>query len=117
MVPTLVVSLETQGNRIIAGDVEQGSHFATYNHIDNVIQVFADETVPRWLTSSCMPDYDTVAGADKFGNFFVSRLPASVSKELAEDQTGNAVALGRSFLNGAPHRVIDIIFVFLFLLP
>lgn len=33
-------------------------------------------------------DYDTVAGADKFGNIFVSRLPAQVSDEVEEDPTG-----------------------------
>jgi splicing factor 3B subunit 3 len=109
VVRNMVVSLETHGNRIVAGDVEDGPHFVSYNHIDNVLQLIADETVPRWLTTSCMPDYDTVAGADKFGNFFVSRLPASIGKELAEDQTGNLVAMGRPFLNGAPHRVCSLL--------
>jgi splicing factor 3B subunit 3 len=36
-----------------------------------------------------MVDYDTVVGGDKFGNFFVDRLPASTSEEVDEDSTGN----------------------------
>ncbi|KAG4099589.1 CPSF A subunit region-domain-containing protein [Neocallimastix lanati (nom. inval.)] len=34
-----------------------------------------------------MVDYDTVVGGDKFGNFFVDRLPASTSEEVDEDST------------------------------
>ncbi len=29
--------------------------------------IFADDTHPRWVTGVCQLDYDTMAGADKFG--------------------------------------------------
>ncbi len=29
--------------------------------------IFADDSLPRFITASCILDYDTVAVADKFG--------------------------------------------------
>src|SRR5262249_29462569 len=66
---------------------------------------FADDIVPRWITASVMVDYDTVAGGDKFGNFFVLRLPRELSDELADDSAGNKLFFEREYLNGAPTKV------------
>ena len=41
--------------------------------------MFADDIVPRHVTTALHLDYDTVAGADRFGNVFVSRLPPEIS--------------------------------------
>lgn len=38
--------------------------------------LFADDVAPRWLTASAVLDANTVAGADKFGNIFVTVLAA-----------------------------------------
>lgn len=59
----------------------------------------------RWLTCCCYLDYDTVAGADKFGNVFVVRLPSSISDEVDEDPTGTKAFWDRGLLNGAPQKV------------
>jgi splicing factor 3B subunit 3 len=57
--------------------------FATqYKRTENVFYVFADEAAPRYLSASLPLDYDTVAVADKFGNFGVLRLPADVSQQV-----------------------------------
>ena len=38
--------------------------------------------MPRHITAALHLDYDTVAGADRFGNVFVSRLPPEVSAQV-----------------------------------
>lgn len=86
-------------------DVQESFHFVKYKYQDNQLIPFADDTLPRWVTSSCMLDYNTVAGGDKFGNFFVDRLPPEVSDEVDDDPSANRVMFERGHLNGATHKV------------
>ena len=53
-----------------------------YKKSDNSFYVFADDIVPRHITAALHLDYDTVAGADRFGNVFVSRLPPEISAQV-----------------------------------
>lgn len=39
------------------------------------------------MTKTCLLDYDSIAGADKFGNIFVLRVPADVSDDV-DNPTG-----------------------------
>lgn len=64
-------AIHTVGNRIIASDVQDSFHFVRYKRQENQLIVFADDTNPRWITASCSLDYNTVAGADKFGNITI----------------------------------------------
>jgi splicing factor 3B subunit 3 len=32
-------------------------------------------------------DYSTVAGSDKFGNFFISRLPKEINDEIEDESS------------------------------
>nr|KAJ3423303.1 Splicing factor 3B subunit 3 [Polyrhizophydium stewartii] len=102
--PTNVVSLQAIGNRIIAADAQESVHFAMYRDFDNRIVIFADDTMPRWMTSMLMVDYDTVVGGDKFGNIFVNRLPQKVSEEVDSDETGSRAMFERGVLQGASHK-------------
>ncbi|KAJ3054091.1 Splicing factor 3B subunit 3 [Rhizophlyctis rosea] len=102
--PSTVVSIHTQGNRIIVGDLQESVHYCAYRHFDNRIVIFADDTTPRWVTASTMLDYDTVVGGDKFGNLFVNRLPQETSEEVEDDPTGNKLVYERGYLQGAPHK-------------
>ena len=52
-----------------------------------------------------MVDYDTIAGGDKFGNFYIDRLPSETSEEVDEDPTGNKIMYEKGYLMGAPHKV------------
>ncbi|KAI8373001.1 CPSF A subunit region-domain-containing protein [Radiomyces spectabilis] len=104
-IPNQVVSLHTQGDRIVMTDIQESVHYAVYKHADNRIVVFADDTTPRWMTASAMIDYDTIAGGDKFGNFFVDRLPQSTSQDIDEDTTGNRIFYEKGYLHGAPNKV------------
>ena len=67
----MITSIKTKGNRIVVGDIQDSVCFVRYRRSENQLIVFADDTNPRWLTCCHMLDYDTVAGADKFGNIFV----------------------------------------------
>lgn len=39
------------------------------------------------MTKTCLLDYDSIAGADKFGNIFVLRVPPDVSDDV-DNPTG-----------------------------
>ncbi|KAL8292884.1 hypothetical protein RQP46_000578 [Phenoliferia psychrophenolica] len=101
---TMVTTLTTQGSRILVGDVQESIHYAVYKAPENRLIVFADDTAPRWTTAACMVDYQTVAAGDKFGNFFLNRLPKSVSDEVDEDPTGASIMHEKGYLMGAPHK-------------
>ncbi|ORZ13418.1 CPSF A subunit region-domain-containing protein [Lobosporangium transversale] len=104
MIPNAIVTLHNQGGRIIIGDVQESLHYASYIPADNKIVTFADDKSPRWVTCSAMIDYDTVAAGDKFGNFFVNRLPQKLSQEIDEDEAGSK-SVGKGYLHGAAHKV------------
>jgi len=103
--PSTIVNIHTMGDRLVVGDIQESIHFVKYKRSENMLYVFADDTVPRYITSTVPLDYDTVAGADKFGNVFVVRLPQNVSDEVEEDPTGSKLRFETGLLNGAPHKL------------
>eukprot|EP00842_Homolaphlyctis_polyrhiza_P007012 jgi/Hompol1/8/HPOL_001304-RA len=103
--PTNIVSIHTQGNRIIVGDAQESVHYAMYRPFDNRIVIFADDIIARWTTATIMLDYDTVLGGDKFGNIFVNRLPTEISKDIDEDTTGNRAVFERGTMQGAHYKL------------
>ncbi|ORX55119.1 hypothetical protein DM01DRAFT_1407145 [Hesseltinella vesiculosa] len=103
--PTKVRSLQTLGDRIVIGDVQESVHYARYHRNDNTLAIFADDTTPRYLTATTIVDYDTVACGDKFGNLSVSRLEKKVSDEVDDDTTGNRIHFEKPYLNGAPNKL------------
>lgn len=102
--PHHVVTLHAHGPRVFAGDSQESVHYLRYKKSDNHLYVFADEAAPRYLTAALPLDYDSVAGADKFGNIFVSRLPSEVSAAVEDDPTGGKLAGVTGRLGGAPHK-------------
>lgn len=107
-IPNFVSTIHTMGMRVVVGDIQDSFHFVRYKRQENQLIVFADDTTPRWITCSTLLDYCTVAGADKFGNITVIRLPQEVSDEVDEDPTGNKALWDRGVLSGASQKV-DII--------
>lgn len=72
--------------------------------------LFADDVAPRWLTASAALDATTVAGADKFGNIFVTRLPQEVSEDVDDSQLLSSAAGSESLaLNGAPSKSDEVV--------
>lgn len=107
-IPNYIVNIQTMGSRIYVADVQESYHFVRYKRQENQLIIFADDTHPRWITATCMMDFDTVAGADKFGNISIIRLPPNTSDEVEEDPTGNKALWDRGVLNGASQKA-DII--------
>lgn len=76
-IPTFITTLNASGDRIYVGDNQHSFHYVKYRAAENQMYAFADDTTPRWLTAAQPLDYNTIAGADKFGNIVVrARSPA-----------------------------------------
>ena len=103
MFPTMIVRLQHQGDRIFVGDMCESVHFVKYHRRDNVLSIFADDTVPRFVTSLSFLDYSTVCGGDKFGNIFVLRLPDDTDDNV-ETSSGTRMLWDQGLLNGAPKK-------------
>uniref|UniRef100_A0A672NPY8 Cleavage/polyadenylation specificity factor A subunit C-terminal domain-containing protein n=1 Tax=Sinocyclocheilus grahami TaxID=75366 RepID=A0A672NPY8_SINGR len=104
-VPNLVTGIHTIGQRVIVSDVQESLFWVRYRRNENQLIIFADDTYPRWVTTACLLDYDTMAAADKFGNICIVRLPPNTSDDVDEDPTGNKALWDRGLLNGASQKV------------
>ncbi|XP_074644658.1 splicing factor 3B subunit 3 [Tubulanus polymorphus] len=102
--PNYIVGIQTMGHRIVVSDVQESFHFIRYKRQENQLIAFADDTNPRWITCAAMLDYGTMAGADKFGNVSIIRLPPDVTDDVDEDPTGNKALWDRGVLNGASQK-------------
>ncbi|XP_065186396.1 splicing factor 3B subunit 3-like [Sycon ciliatum] len=103
--PNFVVSLKTIGTRIFCGDVQESVFLLKYKGKENQILLMADDTLPKWVSSLCILDYNTVAVGDKFGTINVVRLPTDAGDNVEEDPTGNRALWDRGVLNGAGQKV------------
>ena len=56
-IPNMVVNIQTFGDRIVVSDVQESVHFVKYRPAENQLVIFADDTQPRWVTTTCMMDY------------------------------------------------------------
>ncbi|EGN99756.1 hypothetical protein SERLA73DRAFT_88390 [Serpula lacrymans var. lacrymans S7.3] len=101
---TAIVTLNTQGSRIIVGDMQESISFVAYKAPENRLLVFADDNQPRWITATTMVDYTTIAAGDRFGNIFVNRLDPKVSEQVDDDPTGAGILHEKGLLMGAPHK-------------
>lgn len=63
----------------------------------------------RWLTATAVLDVNTLAGADKFGNIFVSRLPQEVSDDVDDAQLLSSGVNEVMALNGAPCKADELV--------
>ncbi|RDA83010.1 hypothetical protein CP532_4395 [Ophiocordyceps camponoti-leonardi (nom. inval.)] len=102
--PQQIVSLNTQGNRIVVGDLNQGITYVIFKPAANKLIPFADDIVQRWTTCTTMVDYESVAGGDKFGNLYLVRCPAKVSQEADEEESGIHLINARPYIHGCPWR-------------
>lgn len=111
-VPTAVKALHVMADRIWVGDMCESWFLVKHDKTEKTLNVVADTNQPRYITASCVVDYDTVAAGDKFGNIFVTRVPADVREELENDpMAGAEKLLGRygDVLNGSDYKMKDIV--------
>lgn len=69
--PNLIVDIKCRGERVIVSDVQESVFFVRYKRQENQLIIYMDDTNQRFITTSVLLDYDTVACADKFGNISV----------------------------------------------
>ncbi|KAI5084296.1 hypothetical protein GOP47_0000465 [Adiantum capillus-veneris] len=107
--PNTIMAIHTYGDRIYVADMQESFHYVKYRRDENQLYTFADDSCSRWLTATLHIDFDTMAGADKFGNVYFVRLPHDVSEEIEDDPTGGKIKWEQGKLNGAPNKVEEII--------
>ncbi|KZT10782.1 uncharacterized protein LAESUDRAFT_747419 [Laetiporus sulphureus 93-53] len=99
-----IVTLNTQGSRILVGDMQESVFYAVYKAPENRLLVFADDMQPHWITATTMVDYNTVVAGDRFGDVFVNRLDPKISDQVDDDPTGAGILHEKGILAGAPHK-------------
>ncbi|CEF98342.1 Cleavage/polyadenylation specificity factor, A subunit, C-terminal [Ostreococcus tauri] len=102
--PNFITTIHAASDRIYVGDVQESIHFVKYKADEGSMYIFADDTKPAYMTAALPLDFDTLAGADKFGNIFVNRLPKDISEDMDEDPTGGKNIYSQGVLNGAPNK-------------
>lgn len=107
-IPNQITNIQAMGQRLYVGDVQESIFFVRYKRQENQLIIFADDTHPRWVTSSALLDYDTIAVGDKFGNLSILRLPHSVTDDVDEDPTGTKSLWDRGLLSGASQKAENI---------
>ena len=83
--PSCIVNIQAYGQRVYVADVQESIHFVRYKRMENQLIIFADDTNPRFVTTMCLLDYDTVAVADKFGNISVVRIDSNLNESTIYD--------------------------------
>ena len=102
---TSIVSLSTQGSRLVVGDIRQSLTYLVYKPAIKTFIPFADDVVARHVTASAMLDYDTSIAGVRLGNIFVLRCPKSVSNAADEDDFGAYITNQQSYLGGTPNKL------------
>ena len=70
-IPNFITNILASGTRIVVSDVQESLHFLKYKRPENQMVIFADDSNPRWITATCILDFNTIMSADKFGNITV----------------------------------------------
>lgn len=66
-----VCQIQTVGPRIYVCDSQESCFFIRHKTDENQFIIFADDTLPRFVTSMALLDYNTVAIGDKFGSLSI----------------------------------------------
>lgn len=70
-IANIIVDIKARGQRVFVSDIQESLFVLRYKRQENQLIIFVDDTNQRWVTTSCLLDYDTTALADKFGNISV----------------------------------------------
>jgi splicing factor 3B subunit 3 len=106
--PSLVTFLKMSArDTFVVGDSHESVYFVQYSRQDNSFAVFADDVLSRMCTVGEVVDAHTCAAADKFGNFFVLRLPpgATGSDPKSKAAQSRTALWDQGNLGGAPHKL------------
>lgn len=107
-IPFMVSGICTISDRLIVSDIQESFTFMKYRKDINMLNVFADDTYPRYLVSSGVVDINSVAGGDKFGNICVLQLPDDVNDDVDDDPTGSRSLWDRGWLGGSSQKAENV---------
>lgn len=99
-----IIQVQCNQNRIYVGDVTESVHVFKFKPEQGQLYIFADDLLNRCLTSFCLLDEDTIAGIDKFENFFINRLPVGCEEDAEDDPSTTKYQWENGFLNGAKFK-------------
>lgn len=102
------IATRVQGDRIYGGDLADAFQFIKYRRADRSMYAFAENSVPRFLTATCVVDYDTVAGGDKFGNLVVSRLHDDFAAGSEDVEDTSAASVQATVFNADTNKLVDV---------
>ncbi|CAK9005201.1 Probable splicing factor 3B subunit 3 [Durusdinium trenchii] len=108
-IPEGLMWMHVKGDKIFAGDLRESFHIFKYRRTDNQLFVLADDQAPRWMTCATVLDSTTMAGADKFDNFFVCRIPEEARDDEGGDHTGLRLKADTAYLTGATPKLDSIV--------
>lgn len=100
-----ITDIKAVGPRIFAQDIQESVHVGFFSLQENKIHVFADDSEPRWMSRMAVLDPKSLAGVDKFGNFFVSKIPDEVDEGIQDELIRERILTDPAYLFGAPHKL------------
>eukprot|EP00474_Spongospora_subterranea_P009375 CRZ09833.1 hypothetical protein [Spongospora subterranea] len=106
--PSSIIAIHSSADRIYVSTQADSVHFVRFYRNEKQFDIVADSTEPRFLTSITVLDYNTIAGFDKFGNMFTSRLPLESQLELSSSESGpqvNTTLQNSDLIRGAAHKL------------
>jgi splicing factor 3B subunit 3 len=86
--PTQIQTIHISHDRIYLGDLAEAFLIVKYRREAKQLVTLCESDAPRFLTASCVLDYNTLASADKFGNVTLQRVPAALNNTAIEDPSG-----------------------------
>ena len=92
-IPNMIVRIEAMGRRVYVSDVQESIFMVRYKSAENQLIIFADDTQPRWITTTTILDYNTVATADKFGNIAVVSIELLIISQLLYNGVINKISI------------------------
>ena len=104
-ITSTITQIQTNGQRILVSTMNESFFFLRHKVTENQFYIFADDVIPRWITTSIFLDYDTIAGSDKFENFFIYRLPPGADEENSDDPMGSKKKWEVGYLHGAAYKI------------
>ncbi|PVV05044.1 hypothetical protein BB560_000437 [Smittium megazygosporum] len=98
------VQKSRESNRIVIADVQESIHYCIYSAYSQQFVIVCDDSVPRYITSMCCLDRDTIAVADKFGTFSILRLPEELLLQLRRQSTVSGQSNAQQLLTAIANK-------------